>query len=292
MRSRLRRAAGGAVITGVIAAAVGATAGAHAGVASIADLPTHRSVPGGVAIVDLGPGDAAPRASIDGKPVLVTKAQSSWYAVVGHPLSAKPGKRTLVVERGSQREQRGIEVAPMTYAEQRLSVAPKHVDLAHDDLARHEREREHQNRVTATFSPDAPPALRLAAPVPGPRSSSFGLRRVFNGQARQPHSGMDIAAPTGTPVVAPTDGVVIDTGDYFFNGRTVWIDHGQGLLSMMCHLDSIDVKVGDRVRTGQRVATVGATGRVTGAHLHWSLMLNRAMVDPALFLADDAKTAK
>ncbi len=277
----------------LLAAVLAATAAcAAAGAPSLADLPTHRSVPGGVAIVDLGAGDAAPKASIDGKPVLVTKAQSSWYAVVGHPLSTKPGERTLVVDRGTAREQRTIDVAPMTYAEQRLAVAPKHVNLGKDDLARHERERAHQNQVVATFSADAPAALRLEAPVPGPRSSSFGLRRVFNGQPRQPHSGMDIAAPTGTPIVAPTSGVVVDTGDYFFNGRTVWIDHGQGLMSMMCHLDTIDVKVGDRVRTGQRVATVGATGRVTGPHLHWSLTLNRAMVDPALFLADEAKAAK
>ena len=172
---------------------------------------------------------------------------------------------------------------------QRLTVAPKHVDLSKDNLARHERERAHQATVIATFSAQPPATLRMKAPVPGPRSSSFGLRRVFNGQSRQPHSGMDIAAPTGTPVVAPIDGVVIDSGDYFFNGRTLWIDHGQGLLSMMCHLDRIDVGVGDRVTAGQAVAAVGATGRVTGPHLHWSISLNRALVDPALFIADDAK---
>jgi murein DD-endopeptidase MepM/ murein hydrolase activator NlpD len=259
---------------------------------SLQDLPASRSVPGGVAVIDLGTADVAPRASIDGKPVLVVQAGSSWYAVVGHALSVPAGARTLSIERGERgraTEQRTIDVAPMAYAEQRLNVAPKHVDLSRDDLARHERERAHQNTVIATFSAQAPATLRMKAPVPGPRSSSFGLKRVFNGQARQPHSGMDIAAPTGTPVVAPIDGVVIDSGDYFFNGRTVWIDHGQGLLSMMCHLDRIDVKVGDHVSAGQPLAAVGATGRVTGPHLHWSISLNRAMVDPALFVADDAK---
>jgi murein DD-endopeptidase MepM/ murein hydrolase activator NlpD len=260
---------------------------------SVQDLPTSRSVPGGVAVVDLGPAEVAPRASIDGKPVLVVQAASSWYAVVGHALSVQAGTRVLSIERGNTRdartEQRTIDVAPMQYAEQRLNVAPKHVDLSREDLVRHERERTHQAKVIATFSAQAPATLRMKAPVPGPRSSSFGLKRVFNGQSRQPHSGMDIAAPTGTPVVAPIDGVVIDSGDYFFNGRTVWIDHGQGLLSMMCHLDRIDVKVGERVSAGQAVAAVGATGRVTGPHLHWSISLNRAMVDPALFVADDAK---
>ena len=138
----------------------------------------------------------------------------------------------------------------------------------------------------ATFSEPLPPSpdLRMYAPVPGRRSGSFGLRRIFNGQSRNPHSGMDIAAATGTPVRAPLAGRVIDTGDYFFNGNTVWLDHGGGLLSMYCHLSAVDVKPGDALQTGERLGAVGATGRVTGPHLHWSISLNRAMVDPALFI--------
>jgi len=264
-------------------------AGALLGPAAVAtELPRQLAVPGGVVAIDLGASASRPQASVGAVPVMVVGEPSRWVAVLGVPLSARPGKGVLQVHRdGQPAATLTYAIEPKQYAEQRLKVPPRTVDLSKEDLARHERERAHQNQVVATFSAHWPDSLRMLAPTAGPRSSSFGLRRVFNGQPRAPHSGMDIAAAEGTPVVAPAAGRVIDSGDYFFNGRTVWIDHGAGLLSMLCHLSAIDVKTGDEVAAGQRVGAVGATGRVTGAHLHWSLSLNRAMVDPELFVRDD-----
>jgi murein DD-endopeptidase MepM/ murein hydrolase activator NlpD len=220
-------------------------------------------------------------------PLIVVGSRAGWTALVGIALTAQPGASRIAVQAGSGGTAReiGYTIAPKRYAEQRLKVAPGTVDLSPDDAERYRRESLHLAAVMATFTEPLPQTLQMGVPVPGRRSSSFGLRRIFNGQARSPHSGMDIAASTGTPVRAPLEGQVIDVGDYFFNGKTVWLDHGGGLLTMVCHLSAVDVGVGDRVETGERYCAVGATGRVTGPHLHWSVMLNRAMVDPALFIA-------
>lgn len=252
--------------------------------------PQPLQVPGGVARLSLGPAAQRPAAHVGDVPVLVVGDAIEWTAIVGIPLAATPGPAHITVQPagGGAPRQVAYAVSPKKYKEQHLTVSPRTVDLSPADQARYERERDHQALVMATFTEQpagvALDSLRMRVPVPGRRSSSFGLRRVFNGQARNPHSGMDIAAPTGTPILSPLPARVIDTGDYFFNGGTVWLDHGQGLLSMVCHLSAIDVKVGDVLATGQRLGAVGATGRVTGPHLHWGVMLNRSMVDPALFV--------
>lgn len=251
--------------------------------AQAAAFPRDQRVPGGVAVIALGAASTKPTARLGDKPVLVVGSEAGWTALVGIALSAKAGEAQLSVEGGAVSNP-SFTVKPFKYAEQRLTVAPGQVQLSPENQARYERERAHLLVVMATHSADAPAQLAMRVPTPGRKSSSFGLRRVFNGQARDPHSGMDIAVGVGTPVLAPLAGRVIDTGDYFFNGNTVWVDHGSGLMSMMCHLSAIHVKVGDLVAVGDKLGEVGATGRVTGPHLHWSVRLNDVMVNPALFL--------
>lgn len=249
--------------------------------------PQALAVPGGIARLDLGPAATRPVAYLGDIPLLVLGDARRWTALVGISLSTLPGPANIAVQLdGGGQRLIDFVVAPKLYPVQKLKVAPSKVDLSEADEARYAREHAHMATVLATFTEPLPHAtmLRMAAPVGGRRSSSFGLRRVFNGQPRSPHSGMDIAAATGTPVLAPLPGRVIDTGDYFFGGNTVFMDHGGGLLTMVGHLSAIHVKMGDIVKTGDRLASVGATGRVTGPHLHWGVVLNRKMVDPALFL--------
>ncbi|HUO80459.1 MAG TPA: peptidoglycan DD-metalloendopeptidase family protein [Steroidobacteraceae bacterium] len=252
----------------------------------VRDLPQPRPVPGGIALVDLGPATGqAPRAYRDAERVLVREDGGRWVAVVGIPLQAMPGTELLRVEGATSP---AFAVLAKDYPTQALTVAPKHVDLSKQDLARYEKEKVRIERVLGTWSETVPATLRFLAPVAGVRSSSFGSRRVFNGRSRNPHTGMDIAAPAGAEVTAPADGRVIETYEYFFNGKTVIVDHGEGLLSLYCHLSRIDVKVGEPVRAGARLGLVGATGRATGPHLHFGVMLNRAWVDPELLLPPTA----
>jgi murein DD-endopeptidase MepM/ murein hydrolase activator NlpD len=253
-------------------------------------LPQTSAVPGGVVTLPIdAPADAQPVATLDGARAMVLRDGDQWIAVVGIPLDTKPGRQELVVGYGGTTERLPFDVAAKQYAVQKLRVAPSQVDLSKRDLARVEGERQRIRKALTGFTDVAPATLRLVEPVPGERSSSYGLRRFFNDHARSPHSGMDIAASTGTPIAAAAGGTVAAVGDYFFNGNTVILDHGSGLVTMYCHLSRTDVQAGQAVSAGETIGAVGATGRVTGPHLHFGVTLNGTMVDPALFLPAESR---
>ena len=244
------------------------------------------SAPGRVARVSLGSADTAPRAYLGGQRLLVRRERGEWLAVAGIALSAKVGS-TLEVEADyadGRRAVREISVVEKKYLTQRLTVPRDQAVLPDEQLARYEEERDHLKRVLQAFTEVGPASLSLRAPVAGRRSSSFGLRRVINGMARSPHGGMDIAAPEGTSVAAAGAGRVADTGEYLFLGRTIILDHGQGMFSLYGHLSAVGCAAGETVAAGAAIGKVGATGRATGPHLHFSVYLNAVAVDPAIFL--------
>lgn len=251
------------------------------------NLPEHSPVPGGIAIIKLPiqplPNKPPPAAYYrDTRVILAADDQQVWHAIIGIPLAAKPGSHQLIFD---QDKKIAFTVQPKTYQEQRITLSNKRqVNPAPMDMERIGREKKIMVAGFTNWSNQLTPSLTLLKPVTGPYSSPFGLRRFFNDQPRNPHSGLDIAAAEGTPIQAPADAIVTATGHYFFNGNTILLDHGQGLISMYCHLSQIDVKEGDLVQTHDIIGLVGKTGRVTGPHLHWSVSLNNARIDPFLLM--------
>ncbi|MBN0989772.1 peptidoglycan DD-metalloendopeptidase family protein [Amphritea pacifica] len=259
--------------------------------AAAVELPQESRVPGGIALIPLTGLDSAtaPSAWYKGNRVMVLPTtettfaqQASWVAVIGIPLSAKATKDQLMKADGKSFP---FQIRDKEYEEQRLTVTNKrHVNPNKQDLARYKREKTEMVAAFKSWSTPAIDSVSFNLPATGRFSSPFGLKRFFNDQPRNPHSGLDIAGGQGGAISAPAPGKVVAVGEYFFNGNTVIIDHGYGLTTMYCHMSRIDVKIGDQLNTGDSIGAIGKTGRVTGPHLHWSVSLNNTRVDPLLFV--------
>lgn len=248
------------------------------------ELPRNESVPGGVGIIEIETKER-PLVSYQNRRVLVTGNAGAWRAIVGIPLSSKPGTHHVLAKTGNVETHLPFQVENKEYETQHITIKNKRkVNPAPVDMERIRKERPLIQKAKANWTAHEDVPLSFSLPVEGPYSSPFGLRRFFNNQPRNPHSGLDIAAPEGTPIKAPAAAKVINTGDYFFNGGTVFLDHGQGLITMYCHMSKIEAKEGQHVKRGDVIGEVGQTGRVTGAHLHWSVILNNTTVNPELFL--------
>lgn len=266
--------------------AAGLLLSAQAGAQGYISRLLHHPVPGGVAVVELGTGQDTPRAFYkDDRVMVVRDSNQAWIAIVGIDLKTAVGEEQLLVKEGSQERRLSFQVRDKQYESQHIKLKnQRHVTPDPDQTRRFEREYKAQMQAYGNFREAGPSNVSLDKPVEGRLSSRFGLRRFFNGQERNPHSGLDFAVGAGTPVKAPADGVVTIVDDYFFNGKTVFIDHGQGFITMYCHLSAFDVELGEEIKRGQIIGRVGATGRATGPHLHWNVSLNATRVDPAIFI--------
>ena len=208
-----------------------------------------------------------------------------WLGLVGIDLLVEPGDHDVALRitpaAGSVLERvYTLSVEHKTYRTRQLTVAPRYVEPPPDVSARIAREARQQAAIFATATAERQWRGSWGRPVPGQATSAFGSRSVFNGQPRSPHSGADFRAGEGTPVAAPNHGTVALSGDTYFSGGSVILDHGWGLYSYFAHLSTILVDEGDVVAPGQVIGHAGATGRVTGPHLHWTVRLNNARVDP------------
>ncbi|HBS41718.1 MAG TPA: peptidase M23 [Oceanospirillales bacterium] len=258
--------------------------------AGFAQALPDNPIPGGIVTVPLGiSSDNAPEVTLDGLSVMTVKSDSGeWLAVAGVPLT-QGNTLDLSVNNSTVT----VPIEPYAYKEQHITIENKRqVNPETRDMERINREYGQMTPVYKSYNDTvAANWATMIRPAEGPYSSPFGLKRFFNEQPRNPHSGVDIAAPAGAPIIAPADGTIVLTGDFFFNGNSVFIDHGQGLISMMCHMSRIDVKEGQTVKQGDLIGAVGSTGRATGPHLHWTVSLNNARVNPRLLLQDDLSDA-
>jgi murein DD-endopeptidase MepM/ murein hydrolase activator NlpD len=208
-----------------------------------------------------------------------------WTTILGVDLDTKPGKHTadvlFTMQDGTvDRREAVIEVERKKYPTTELKVDDKYVELSKPDLARANRETKETEGIYAKITNEMLWDEPFRVPISGETGTNFGHRRVFNGQPRAPHAGADLRARVGTPIHATNRGKVVLAKDLFFTGNTVILDHGLGVYSLYAHLSRIDVKPGETVSNGQLLGLAGATGRVTGPHLHWGMRVQGARVDP------------
>jgi murein DD-endopeptidase MepM/ murein hydrolase activator NlpD len=239
-----------------------------------------RAIQGGLIVGQAAPGA---RIAVDGRAVRVAP---DGRFLIGFGREAGPNAILAVIWPDGTQERRALDIAPRAYDIQRIDGLPERlVSPAPEDLARIKQDSTRIAAVRQRDTAETMFASGFAWPAIGAISGVYGSQRILNGQPRQPHFGVDIAAPTGTPVAAPADAIVVLTDEaMFFTGKTLMLDHGHGLTSVFAHLSEIAVGDGERVRKGQIVGRLGATGRVTGAHLHWGMALFGVQLDPALLV--------
>lgn len=256
-----------------------------------ASIPIKNTpIPGGIAVVDFQSESSNPKAFYNQVPLLVQHIYQDHYQVLfGIPLMTTPGEKTLRIE-DDKTTNISFIIKDHQYKAQHIKLTGKKKKFVNPNLAHMDRiklERPILSKARKTYSDQLFVDSAFIRPADGVTTSPFGLKRFYNGEPRRPHTGLDFAGDIGTPIKAPANGRVILTGDFFFNGNSVFIDHGKGLISVYIHMNEIKVENNQMLQTGDIIGTIGKTGRSTGAHLHWGVYLNHTAVDPSLFLGQE-----
>ncbi len=279
---------GGALLG--IASPPAAIAGGMPGSVRVSVTPPSPQ-PGDVILLQVTGAPPDVRGEWDGRSLALFPTGHGVAALIGIDLDVRPGPigwrvtRPSVAKNGGALAAGAVTVRPRTFPTQQLTLPKGMVDLDAPARARVETERGELKSVLAAGASERLWRGPFRTPVEGGQpTGGFGLRRLINGQPRSPHTGYDWAAPAGTPVLAANAGRAALVAEYFFAGRNVIVDHGLGLFTLYYHLTETRVALGESVATGQVIGTVGATGRVTGPHLHFAVLLNGARVDPEALL--------
>ncbi len=248
-------------------------------------LPQQALVPGGIALLKLPDYRSNTQVYFKNKRIAVFPYKDTWVAMAGIGLSTKPGDYEFSIRRADGLSvNTKVTVEYKKYEEQHLTIKNKRkVNPNKRDNKRIATESQRKKKAKKQYT-EQTANVDFIWPVSGRISSIFGLRRFFNEQERRPHSGLDIAAKEGTPIKAVANGTVIDSGNFFFSGNMIYIDHGQGIISLYAHMSKISVKPGDLIKQGEVIGKVGQTGRVTGPHLHFAIIANQTLIDPILML--------
>ena len=252
-------------------------------------LPKNAPFPGGVIVQEIE-SETKPTVFHGKRQLMVLPSNKQGYYIVvaGISLNQKADSPyKLDIKAGKKEQFHSIYVEEKVYKKQYITIKNKRkVSPKKMDMKRINSESSRSRKALALYTPQKFITLAMVKPVDVNISDDYGKRRYFNNKPRRPHSGVDMPAPVGTPIVAPLGGNIVEIGEFFFNGNVVFIDHGLGLVSMYCHMSKFDVQKGDRVKKGEKIGEVGMTGRVTGPHVHWGVSLNGAMVDPRLFFVN------
>jgi murein DD-endopeptidase MepM/ murein hydrolase activator NlpD len=248
---------------------------------------TNNPFPGGVVVINFEDANSNPKAYYNSAQLYVQKLKKNqWQAIVGIPLLTIPGDKEIRID-GSSTKILKFKVKSHTYGEQHIIFSGEKRKYITQDITQTERidrEREILKKARKLFSDTELSAGFFILPIYSPVTSAFGLRRLYNGVESIPHTGIDFAGIIGDPVKSTATGKVILVGDYFYNGNSIFIDHGQGLISSYMHLSEITVKYGQKIEQGDVIGTIGQSGRATGPHLHWSVFMNGTVINPALLL--------
>ena len=255
--------------------------------------PAQELVPGGVAVINL-PSDTT-KAFYNNKQVFLLDNVSYKTAIIGIPLSLENSfknksklEQQITYFNKNQKNTKNFFITLINYPTSRITiknqqmVKPNNKNL--NKIINDQKIIKNRYNAFNIYENINLKNITFESPVKGKKSSSFGSRRIINNIKKNPHKGMDIAAPIGAPIYSPLEGKVILAKNLYLPGNTVIIDHGKGLKTLYAHLDKIYIKENQFVKQNTKIGTVGKTGRVTGPHLHWSVILNGEAVNPKLFI--------